>query len=98
MRGHPAAARIESPANQAICTRRVGEKRADRWGDGADELRLLAPRPRWPNGAPVAMRVAPEHVAVGAVVLVVESLLDVTSRTWDRLPSLVRPQPGQQPR
>ena len=48
--------------------------------------------------AAVAVPVAAGYVALGAAVLVGESLLDVARQTWDRLPSLGGEQQDQQPR
>lgn len=48
--------------------------------------------------AAVAIPVTAGYVALGAAVLVGQSLLDVARQTWDRLPSLGGAQPDKQPR
>ena len=63
----------------------------DRASEG---LRLIS---RFTDAA-VAAPVAVGYVALGAALLVGESLLDVARQTWDRLPSLGGEQPDQQPR
>ncbi len=61
---------------------------------GREGLRLVSQL----ADAAVAVPVAAGYVALGAVVLVGESLLDVARQMWDRLPSLGGEQPDQQPR
>ena len=61
---------------------------------GREGLRLVS---RFADAA-VAIPVAAAYVALGAGVLVGESLLDVARQAWGRLLSLGGEQPDQQPR